>query len=114
MDLTAEDLIGLGVASIGHRRKLLAAIAALRAGSILATTPATAPRRRLREGLGCKRGRAPPAHRDVCRPGRVDRARGAARSGGNGRSAADQSAVAGASGRVEGGGGKEMGGGGVG
>ena len=28
-DLTAEDLIGLGVNSIGHRRKLLAAIAAL-------------------------------------------------------------------------------------
>ena len=28
-ELTAEDLIGLGVASIGHRRKLLAAIAAL-------------------------------------------------------------------------------------
>ncbi|MEH2503918.1 putative ATPase/class 3 adenylate cyclase [Bradyrhizobium sp. AZCC 1578] len=43
MDLTAEDLIGLGVASIGHRRKLLAAIANLRAGSISATTPATAP-----------------------------------------------------------------------
>ncbi|WFU20255.1 adenylate/guanylate cyclase domain-containing protein [Bradyrhizobium sp. CB3481] len=37
MDLTAEDLIGLGIASIGHRRKLLAAIAALRA-----TSPATA------------------------------------------------------------------------
>ncbi|ULJ74607.1 AAA family ATPase [Rhizobium gallicum] len=29
-DLTAEDLIGLGVISVGHRRKLLAAIAALR------------------------------------------------------------------------------------
>ena len=42
MDLTAEDLIGLGVASIGHRRKLLAAITALRAGSISATNPATA------------------------------------------------------------------------
>jgi predicted ATPase/class 3 adenylate cyclase len=42
LDLTAEDLIGLGVASIGHRRKLLAAIAALHAGSISATTPATA------------------------------------------------------------------------
>ena len=28
-DLTAEDLIGLGVTAIGHRRKLLAAIAAL-------------------------------------------------------------------------------------
>ena len=29
-ELTAEDLIGLGVTSIGHRRKLLAAIGALR------------------------------------------------------------------------------------
>ena len=29
-DLTADDLIGLGVTSIGHRRKLLAAILALR------------------------------------------------------------------------------------
>src|SRR6266478_7135115 len=29
-ELTAEDLIGAGVTSIGHRRKLLAAIAALR------------------------------------------------------------------------------------
>ncbi len=28
-ELTADDLIGLGVNSIGHRRKLLAAIAAL-------------------------------------------------------------------------------------
>ena len=28
-ELTAEDLIGLGINSIGHRRKLLAAIAAL-------------------------------------------------------------------------------------
>jgi SAM domain (Sterile alpha motif) len=29
-ELTADDLTGLGIASIGHRRKLLAAIAALR------------------------------------------------------------------------------------
>jgi len=29
-ELTAEDLIGLGVGSIGHRRKLLGVIAALR------------------------------------------------------------------------------------
>src|SRR5215469_15939040 len=29
-ELTTEDLVGLGVASIGHRRKLLSAIAALR------------------------------------------------------------------------------------
>ena len=38
-DLTAEDLIGLGVVSIGHRRKLLAAIAALRAGAAPVSTP---------------------------------------------------------------------------
>jgi SAM domain (Sterile alpha motif) len=34
-ELTAEDLIGLGVTSIGHRRKLLAAIAALGADAPL-------------------------------------------------------------------------------
>jgi len=33
-DLTADDLAGLGVTSIGHRRKLLAAVAVLRAGTI--------------------------------------------------------------------------------
>src|SRR6516225_5179458 len=31
-ELTADDLTGLGITSIGHRRKLLAAIAALRSG----------------------------------------------------------------------------------
>ncbi len=31
--LTAEDLSSLGVASIGHRRKLLAAIASLKSGT---------------------------------------------------------------------------------
>jgi class 3 adenylate cyclase len=36
-ELTAEDLIGLGVTSIGHRRKLLAAIAALRENPAPAT-----------------------------------------------------------------------------
>ena len=33
LDLTEEDLVGLGIESIGHRRKLLAAIAQLRAAS---------------------------------------------------------------------------------
>jgi class 3 adenylate cyclase/predicted ATPase len=33
LELTADDLIGLGVSSIGHRRKLLAAIATLRNGA---------------------------------------------------------------------------------
>lgn len=31
-ELTAADLTGLGITSVGHRRKLLAAIAALRSG----------------------------------------------------------------------------------
>ncbi len=39
-DLTAEDLIGLGVTSIGHRRKLLSAIAALGAEAVPASLPA--------------------------------------------------------------------------
>jgi hypothetical protein len=42
-ELTADDLTGLGIASIGHRRKLLAAIAALRREApqpVTETTPA--------------------------------------------------------------------------
>ncbi len=51
-ELTADDLIGLGVTSIGHRRKLLAAIAALRGGRpqpVIPTEPASggAERRQL-------------------------------------------------------------------
>src|SRR5688572_23953268 len=38
-ELTAEDLVGLGVASIGHRRKLLAAIAAMRNSTTPPATP---------------------------------------------------------------------------
>ena len=38
-DLTADDLIGVGVTSVGHRRKLLAAIAALRSGSAPTLSP---------------------------------------------------------------------------
>ena len=47
-ELTADDLIGLGVTSIGHRRKLLAAIAMLRDGSPIsgAPIPSTEPVRR--------------------------------------------------------------------
>jgi class 3 adenylate cyclase/tetratricopeptide (TPR) repeat protein len=45
--LTAEDLIGLGVTLIGHRRKLLSAIAALSAAApalaLTATPPSVAP-----------------------------------------------------------------------
>jgi hypothetical protein len=43
-DLTADDLKEMGVAAVGHRRKLLAAIAGLRrAAPPLSTVPATAP-----------------------------------------------------------------------
>jgi class 3 adenylate cyclase len=41
-ELTADDLIGLGVTSIGHRRKLLAAIAALREAAAGAVQPPAA------------------------------------------------------------------------
>src|SRR5205823_4427760 len=44
-ELTADDLIGLGVTSVGHRRKLLSAIAAIGAGapaSAVVATPAPA------------------------------------------------------------------------
>src|SRR6202048_5008568 len=45
-ELNGDDLIGLGVTSIGHRRRLLAAIAALRSeppGPVAETVPAAAP-----------------------------------------------------------------------
>jgi class 3 adenylate cyclase/predicted ATPase len=38
-ELTADDLVGLGVDSIGHRRKLLVAVAALRAGHAPSAAP---------------------------------------------------------------------------
>jgi len=42
--LTTEDLISIGVTSVGHRRKLLSAIAALRAADAPPDlTPLTAP-----------------------------------------------------------------------
>ena len=39
-DLTAEDLVGLGIASLGHRRRLLTAIAALRQPRAVQAAPA--------------------------------------------------------------------------
>ena len=42
-DLTAEDLEGLGVATIGHRRQLLVAIAKLRDGAPQAVRPTDDP-----------------------------------------------------------------------
>ena len=42
-ELTTEDLIGLGMTSIGHRRKLLAAIAALTPTEAVFMTPDASP-----------------------------------------------------------------------
>jgi class 3 adenylate cyclase len=49
-ELTADDLIGLGVSSIGHRRKLLAAIAALRTGLPTVAQPPQAAREEVEPG----------------------------------------------------------------
>jgi class 3 adenylate cyclase len=49
-ELTADDLIGLGVTSIGHRRKLLAAVAALQSGGPGSTNPLPDPRALAGEG----------------------------------------------------------------
>ena len=74
--LTAEDLKELGVATVGHRRELLVAIAKLNEQRTTETAspvvePATsfgaAPRR-----CGFARWRTSPAHRDVLRPGGFD------------------------------------------
>src|SRR6266446_5246932 len=45
-NLTAEDLKDLGVSIVGHRRKLLDAIAALRNDGVVQTPSATAARAR--------------------------------------------------------------------
>ena len=76
--LTHETLKELGVASIGHRVKLLDAIAALRsdgsskAPSVDAATTSSAPKRASRRPR-----RASPSHGDVLRLGRLNGAVGA-------------------------------------
>src|SRR5262249_50952597 len=70
--LTAEDLIAIGVTPVGHRRKLLSAIAALGAAAPAAAptaTPASGPP----PPTGAGPGRASPIDRDVLRPGGIDR-----------------------------------------
>jgi class 3 adenylate cyclase/tetratricopeptide (TPR) repeat protein len=49
-ELTADDLIGLGVTSIGHRRKLLAAVAALHSGGPGSNNPLPNPPALAEEG----------------------------------------------------------------
>src|SRR5215472_1482452 len=78
--LTAEDLRELGVASVGHRRRLLDAIVAL--GNVSA---AEAPARSCRVVSCPCRGRAASADGDVLRSGRFDGAVGAVRSRGSAR-----------------------------
>ena len=68
--LTVDDLISIGVTSVGHRRKLLAAIASLGA-SAAATTIPTAP---VSDASATVEARAAPADRDVLRSRRLDRA----------------------------------------
>jgi class 3 adenylate cyclase/energy-coupling factor transporter ATP-binding protein EcfA2 len=65
-ELTADDLVGLGVTSIGHRRKLLAAIAALRDGRSISDAPigSTKPRRP-GKGAGIGTGTAERRHLTV-------------------------------------------------
>ena len=75
--LTSEDLREIGVTAIGHRRKLLDAIAALGAAVPAAAVTAAATR-----CTGTNRCRAPAADGDVLRSGRLDRAVDAARSRG--------------------------------
>ena len=66
-ELTADDLIGLGVTSIGHRRKLLAAITALNCCSV-------SGKRDICSNLPShNRCRTPSADGDVLRSGRLDR-----------------------------------------
>ena len=86
-NLTAEDLKELGVASLGHRRKLLDAIAALRADPAIQNRPRSAraalrlwplprafcrgPRSRLCDDISCRTKHALPS----VQPGPVWRCR---------------------------------------
>ena len=68
-DLTAEDLKELGVTALGHRRKLLAAIAALRDDASGKAPSVDAATDRIEHPKPTSRGprRAPPSHGDVLR-----------------------------------------------
>jgi len=67
--LTSEDLREIGVAAVGHRRKLLGAIAALKHLGARCRSP---------RRIGSRRSRAAPADGDVLRSGRLDATVGAA------------------------------------
>ncbi len=86
--LTAEDLKDLGVSIVGHRRKLLDAIAGLRAEKSAkppTLTPSSLPRSTAGAGCSSTRGkycRAPPSHRAVLGPCRLHGAFGSYGPGG--------------------------------
>ena len=89
-ELTADDLKDLGVNLVGHRRKLLAAIAALRdQASPAETRSASAPSLPLIPNDPGPKSMTPAERRqldgDVLRPGRLDGAVVAARSRGPAR-----------------------------
>ena len=70
-DLTAEDLIAIGVTPVGHRRKLLFRHRrAQRRGAGPSRDSDTSIGAASRSGASP--GRAPPADRDVLRPGGID------------------------------------------
>ena len=88
-NLTADDLKELGIASVGHRRTLLDAIAALRAekvaGPAAAVSPAVSAERRQLTLMFCDRGGCPlypgqlsrrPADREACKSRGVKPQRG--------------------------------------
>ena len=81
--LTADDLKDIGVTTVGHRRKLLEAIAALAEPAVAPQAEPSAP------AEAAPRARPAEAERRqltvlFCRSGRLDRAGGAARSRGHG------------------------------
>src|SRR5438270_5957780 len=73
-ELTSDDLISIGVTSVGHRRNLLVAIA-----SLGATPPAAAVMAAPRDAPGSRRCRTPAADGDVLRPRRLGAFVGASR-----------------------------------
>ena len=64
-DLTAEDLKELGVTALGHRRKLLDAIAALRGEASGKSPSVDAATRRVPKRSSRRPRRTPPSHGDV-------------------------------------------------
>ena len=82
-ELTADDLISIGVTSVGHRRKLLAAIAALGTEPPTRDCSSISGERDIYSHLHPERRcRTPAADGDVLRSGRLDGALVAARSRG--------------------------------